>query len=226
MTRTTFPVFLTLALAGLILLVPLVASVPAEGPSRAAPTEISDCQIIGDPGLYVLTEDITQGGNGNFTFASQTCLVIESDDVVLEGGGHEVDGTGVSDTTGITVGGENASVENVTVSNVTVTDWNRGVYVRNSEGGTVRNATVEGSAYGTMIEHASGTSLVRSHYEDNLVGVYEGAGVDGTSLSEMSYEGNYAGDVVSDADASGTERSSDGRATSTTANASTTSEDD
>ena len=209
---------LVLSLAGLVLLAPLVASVPAESPNRAAPTEIRDCQVIDEPGRYVLAEDITGGGNGNFTFASQTCLTIESDDIVLEGRGHKVDGIGVTDTTGITVGGQNASVENVTVSNVVVTDWNRGIYVRNSKGGVVRNATVENNAYGMMIEHASGTNVVRSHYGNDLIGVYEGAGVADTSLSETSYEGNYAGNVVSDTDASGMVRSSDDRATTTATN--------
>ena len=96
-----------------------------------------------------------------------------------------------------------------------MTDWNRGIYFRNSDSGTVRNATVADNAYGTMIEHSSGTNLVRSHYEDNLIGVYEGADASDTSFSGMSYEGNYAGDVVSDTGASNAEDPSDSRATST-----------
>ena len=193
----------------------------AEGRIQANPTPIDNCGTIDEPGVYVLTDDITQGGDGGgFTFASQTCLLVESDDVVLDGQGHTVDALGNSDTTGITVGGANASVEDVTVTNVTVTDWNRGVYFRNSDGGTLRDATVADNAFGVMIERSSGTSLVRSRVEDNLLGVYEGADAGDTSFSSMSYEGNYAGDVVSDTAAeNGTADArapSDGRPTNTT----------
>lgn len=219
MTRTTL---LVLSLVGVVLLVPLVGPVPAQSPdpdspSRANPTAVDNCRVIGEPGLYVLTQNITQGGDGDgFTFASQTCLLIESDDVVFEGRGHRVDGTGVTDTTGITVGGENASVENVTVSDVTVTDWNRGIYVRNGDGVTIRGATAAGNAYGASVEHSSGTSIVQSRFADNLIGVYEGVGVSGTSFSAVTYGGNYAGDAVSDTGAADPEGPSGDRTTSTT----------
>lgn len=207
MIRTLFVLLLAAALV-----LPASAALPIDAQihGQAGPTPIDDCQVITEPGTYVLTDDITGGGNGNFTFISQTCLVVESDDVVIDGQGHQVDGTGVSDTTGIAVvGGSNDTVDNVTVSDVTVTDWNRGIYFGHTENGTIREVTAVSNAYGMSVEGSNGTDLTRSTANDNLIGVYEGPNSSDTALSEMSFDGNYAGDSVSDAEPATDERSDD-----------------
>lgn len=198
-----------LVVAGLVLLAPVSPAVPADGRQPGDATEVSNCRVIDEPGRYVLTKDIRGGGSGDqFTYASQTCLVIESDDVVFEGRGHLVDGLGVTDTTGFAVtGGEDGTVSNVTVRNVTVTDWNRGVYVRNGDGAELAGSTLRHNAYGVMIEGASETTLSDSAARDNLIGVYEGAGANETTLSGMTYESNEAGDVVREDPAPDAERS-------------------
>lgn len=192
--------FVLLAVAGLVVLAPVSPTASADGRQPGDATEVTNCRVIDDPGRYVLTEDITGGGSGDqFTFASQTCLVVRSDDVVFEGRGHRVDGLGVTDTTGIAVVGDaDDPVSNVTVRNVVVTDWNRGVYFRHSDGGALRDSTLRHNAYGAMIEHATGTELSGSTARDDLIGVYEGQDANETAFSGMSYGGNEAGDVVSE----------------------------
>lgn len=197
LTRTSLTVLVSVAL-----LASAVATVitPVAGLQEDV-TQVDDCTTITEPGRYVLGSDILGGGKDNFTFISQSCLVVESDDVVLEGRGHQVDGTGVTDTTGIAVvGTSNDTVENVTIKNVTLTDWNQGIVAQRADGVSVRNVTLADNAYGMAAEQSTGVSVTRSTVRDNLIGVYEDGGSNVTQLTGTSFDGNYAGDAVSDAD--------------------------
>ncbi|MEM4160304.1 MAG: hypothetical protein QXH18_03770, partial [Candidatus Micrarchaeia archaeon] len=61
-----------------------------------AQTPISSCQTITASGSYILTQDI---------FASDTCLRIGADNVVIDCGGHKIIGPGTeSNTKGIAGG--------------------------------------------------------------------------------------------------------------------------
>lgn len=176
---------------------------PSEDASNAThPTKVDNCRTITKPGKYVLSKDIKNGGGGdNFTFASQSCIVIKSDDVVFDGRGGRIDGLGVSDTTGIAVIGNNGSIENVTVTNVTMTDWNRGIYYRNAERGTIKNATLSHNAYGISIEKSTGTRVTGVEADHNLAGVYVGPSATGTWFANDSYEDNHIGGVLSNSSA-------------------------
>lgn len=181
-----------------LLLTPAALTATASSQSDAA-GEIDNCGVISEPGRYVLTTDITNGGGGgHFTYASQSCIVVRSDDVHIQGNGHRVDALGNSDTTGIAVvGSAEDPVENVTVSNVALTDWNRAVYFRHVENGTVRGSDLRASAYGMSIEHSEGTRVVNSNVINNLLGIYENDST-GTELTDLRYASNYAGDHVSE----------------------------
>lgn len=88
--------------AGGVADVPPAAGVPQTGTATNA-TEIDSCTTIDEPGRYVLTEDLTNASASQSTgieAANDTvrgCLVIAASDVVLEGGGHAVDGKGFAD---------------------------------------------------------------------------------------------------------------------------------
>ena len=193
MTRTTTGLVVVVAV---LLLTPAALGTTASSQSDPV-QEIDNCGVISEPGRYVLTSDIKNGGDGDaFTYSSQSCIVVESDDVHIEGNGHRVDALGNSDTTGVEVAGtEFDPVENVTVSNVTFTDWNRAVYFRHVEDGTVRGSALRASAYGMSIEHSEGTQVVDTMVVNNLLGVYEND-TSGTELTGLRYASNYADDHV------------------------------
>ncbi|MDS0293035.1 NosD domain-containing protein [Halogeometricum luteum] len=193
MTRTSTGLVVVVAV---LLLTPAAFGTTASSQSEPV-REIDNCGVISEPGRYVLTSDITNGGSGDgFTYASQSCIVVESDDVHIQGNGHRVDALGNSDTTGVEVAGtESDPVENVTVSNVTFTDWNRAVYFRHVENGAVRGSALRASAYGMSIEHSEDVRVVDAMVVNNLLGIYENDTTD-TELSNIRYASNYAGDHV------------------------------
>ena len=92
-----------------------------------APEEIDSCTTINESGTYELTDDIESSADG-------VCIHVRASDVVLDGNGNGVIGTGASDSIGLlvyngTVGGfdDAESLTNVTVRDIEVADWDRGV---------------------------------------------------------------------------------------------------
>lgn len=158
-------------------------------------TEIADCVTISSPGVYRLTADITNGGGGNnFTYISEACIIVAADDVVLDGGGHSVDGMSISDTTGVAVvppsGPDSPDrVRNVTVRNLVLTDWNRGVYVRNAADATVRGVHASGNSYGVVFETVRDGAVADSTATYGYYGVYL-ADSNGTTLRNNTLSPN------------------------------------
>jgi parallel beta-helix repeat protein len=138
---------------------------PFEAPSSTDATQrtVSSCTTIDEPGTYVLTSEIQNGGE---TAISQACFEITADGVTLDGNGHLVDGRGESHTKGIAVVG----AENVTVRNVSVDDWHAGVLVTEGSA-TIRNVETYSNTYGVRLENATGATVENSTIRNNLVGV-------------------------------------------------------
>ncbi|WP_435181868.1 NosD domain-containing protein [Halorussus sp. AFM4] len=139
------------------------ATLPGAAATDATQTRIDSCTTIDRPGEYVLTADIENGGK---TPISKACIRITADGVTLDGGGHLVDGRGVSHTKGVAVVG----ARNVVVRNVELDDWHAGVLVE-SGSATVRNVRTYSNAYGVRLENATDVAVENSTVEQNLVGV-------------------------------------------------------
>lgn len=155
---------------------------------QSEPTRIETCTTISEPGTYVLTKDIENGGSdGGFAYISETCIQIASDDVVFDAQGHTIDGYGISDTTGIgTAAG--AELSDVTVKNARVKDWNRGVYLGNTDGATVQNVNASDNSFGVFVENARDTTVRDSTVTGNFVGIYH------TNTRGNAFEGNTVRD--------------------------------
>ncbi|WP_231184559.1 NosD domain-containing protein [Haladaptatus sp. DYF46] len=144
---------------------PPVASATATSATATAPqtaTTVGSCTEITKPGRYVLAHDIHNGKAA----ISTGCIKIRTDDVVFDGGGHTLDGYGVSDTSGVHVDG----ASNVTVRNLRTKDWNRGVYVQDSSAVTVRDVVTFNNAIGIGVTDAD-ARLVNNTVRDGLRGL-------------------------------------------------------
>lgn len=132
--------------------------------AAAAPTQVDSCTTIDEPGRYVLTSNIENGGH---TAISKACIKITADDVTFDGNGHTIDGRGVSHTKGVAVVG----AEGVSVTNFSINDWHAGVLVENGSA-TVSDVRTFSNAYGVRLENASGSTVTNNTVENNLVGIY------------------------------------------------------
>jgi hypothetical protein len=142
-------------------------------------TQIDSCTTIDESGTYVLTKKIENGGK---TRISGTCIEITADSVTFDGGGHVIDGRGVSHTKAIAVVD---SANDVTVRNVSVTEWHEGVLVEDATA-TVQEVDSYSNAYGVRFQNASGRAVTNSSVEENLVGIYvqsENVTLDGNDVA-------------------------------------------
>lgn len=156
--------------------VPSIAT--GQSPQTADSTPIDGCRTIEEPGRYVLTRDVS---NDHGTRTSQNCVWINTSDVVLDGASHEIDGIGVSDSTGVYVGSDEP-LENVTVRNLAVSDWHRGVWFRNVSQGSIQGVNATENAFGLAIENASHSAIRDNEASGNLVGI----SVDASNDTELS----------------------------------------
>ena len=172
-----------------------VAMIPSTQGQTDGATQIEGCYTITQPGTYVLTKDVTNGGGGgNFTYISETCIRIAASNVVLDGQGHTLDGFGISDTTGIGIA-EDATVTDVTVKNVHVTDWNRGVYFGDVDRATAQNVNASGNSYGFFVENAQGTTIRGSTANGNFIGIYH-QNARGNTFRANTLQDNHIAGVV------------------------------
>eukprot|EP01113_Clastostelium_recurvatum_P000664 TRINITY_DN10303_c0_g1_i1.p1 TRINITY_DN10303_c0_g1~~TRINITY_DN10303_c0_g1_i1.p1 ORF type:complete len:893 (+),score=181.63 TRINITY_DN10303_c0_g1_i1:58-2736(+) len=123
---------------------------------------LSQCGTISSPGTYTFSRDI---------FASSTsCIIINADDVILDGAGYRLTSTFENSTYAIDVTYNNAIIQNVIIQ-----DFNIGVKVTGN-GALVRNVTVQPSRIGspTMNMMQGFEILYHNHIvEDNKVlGLY------------------------------------------------------
>lgn len=123
----------------------------------AGATTIDSCTTIDEPGEYVLGADVTDSETG-------TCIRVRSDDVVLDGAGHTIDGVGAFGTAGVVVEPrENGPLSNVTVRNVIVTDWDDGIRYVRVDDGAVAGTTTADNRVGLSLLNARNNTLA-----DNL----------------------------------------------------------
>ncbi len=140
------------------------------------PTNINACTVIDSPGSYILTQDITDSN-------ATECIEIISDDVVLNGNGHTIDGTGSG--YGVYV----HDVSNVIVKNFEVSDWDKGVFYQNSSYGVIDNITAKSNNGGVEITGNNGPNSYSSIINSNIVN-NTGVGISLTFEDNILIDGN------------------------------------
>ena len=148
----------------------VVAPVEAAGNSS---TELSGCTTITTSGTYVLAGDVDAG-------ATSPCIEVVADDVVIDGQGYTIEGSG--GLFGVLVYDSGGRLSNVTVEDLTVTEFSYGVRFVDVDGGGIRQTSVSGEriqlAYstGVAVEDATGGGLMLhgggSHVVRNWAGEY------------------------------------------------------
>lgn len=157
-----------------LLMVTTVGVAPVDGSTADLATPdpldqgwITSCTTITEPGRYVLVTDVV---NDRGTHLSESCIHITTDDVILDGGGHTVDGRGISGTIGVAVSGD--ELTNVTVSGLTVSDWDWGVYYAGVTDGRIQHVTVRHNGAGVSLEETDHVTILDSEITDNGLGVF------------------------------------------------------
>ena len=161
-------------------------------PTDSSPrfTNITQCTTITEPGRYALRRNI-----GGATGLSDSCIVIRSSNVTLDGFGHTVGGGGVTNSTGIRITHPH-SVSNVTVRTVRLTERNRGMLVRNASGVTIRRMNVSHNAEGIAFWNATRSSVRKSGFQRNMIAITVDDAGSRVSTGNNYFNENYGAAVV------------------------------
>ena len=184
------------ALAFITLLAPGAAGVTFDGApigyatgataaSQENVTEIDSCQVITEPGTYVLIEDleptelVTGNGTDDPSIGPHSgCLVLEppltgDGQVHIEGNGHTISGQSVTDRTaaGYAAGAAISNSEvGASVTNVTVTGWQTGIRSYGAMG--VDSVVATGNDRGSHLLWAG--DVTNSTFTENRIGLHIG----------------------------------------------------
>lgn len=145
-------VHIVLAVAAITLVIgigaPALAASAGGAGASAAPTGVDSCTTITEPGEYVLTTDIKDS-------TEETCIEIESSDVIFDGTGHTIDGVGNNDTNGVSARGSDNLLTNVTTVGLILTDWEEGIDYGRVDNGNVLNNIVPSGISLSLAENNS-----------------------------------------------------------------------
>ena len=128
------------------------------------PVQVSSCQVINNPGIYVLTRSITTGSS--FT----SCFSITADAVIFDGNGQSIDGFYTIRTKSVT-SPTNAIENNVGKSLIRDFQDIRGFYYGVYDKGSAKilNSRMSNNKYGVLIN--SGTQVLNSQIISNNFGI-------------------------------------------------------
>ncbi|MBA2858343.1 parallel beta-helix repeat protein [Methanococcus maripaludis] len=130
----------------LILLLACISSVSAD-------TAINSTCVINTPGTYYLNSSIIDTGIGG------TAITITCDDVVLDGNGYIINGTG-TESYGIYARGP---YTNITLKNLNITSFQYGIYLENVENSILKNNTASSNSIcGIYLEYSSNNVLTNN----------------------------------------------------------------
>ncbi|MDZ7730557.1 MAG: right-handed parallel beta-helix repeat-containing protein [Natrialbaceae archaeon] len=148
---------------------------------------IGGCTAITTSGVHELTQNLTAGA---------TCIVVQADNVVLDGGGHGIAGANVStDSAGVAIDG----ASNVTVKNLTVSGWDAntsaGILATNSTAVTVDGVSATNSTNGVLIHQTTNASIRRTSITESSIGLIL-TGSPKSVVNQVGAFGNDDGIVV------------------------------
>lgn len=160
----------------------------------AGETPIDSCATIDRPGRYLLTTNIEEPD-------AATCIRIRSSDVVFDGGGHAIRGSGAFGTAGVTVGAFGTDVRrtNVTVRNVTAIGWDDAVRFTNVANGTITRTTAADSRIGISLYQSDRITVADNTARANAVygiGLFETSANNTVANNTVVLNGLYGIDVV------------------------------
>lgn len=175
--------------------------------SLARSEQIDSCTDVISPGRYVLTDNLT-AVNRSDPNGTVACIEIKSDDVILDGKGHTIDGKALQRFDDIksntsedhlfnSYGIKIADSRNVTVRNVTTTHFVQGVGVFNSVHVLIEHLhDTRSIEYGIYLGYHAHNNTLRyntlENAEDKGIAIYEysdNVDVYGNSILNNSHKG-------------------------------------
>jgi parallel beta-helix repeat protein len=136
------------------------------------PPPIHDIHIRADGSIDPPTANITTVDNITYTFIGNIneSIVVERDNIMVDGTGYTVKGTGTDFSKGIDL----AYRSNVTIKNIKIRDFNYGIYLYRSSNNCIsQNKMTPNNVYGIRLySHCNNNTISGNIISDNVIGIY------------------------------------------------------
>ncbi|MCK5603309.1 hypothetical protein KAR91_15605, partial [Candidatus Pacearchaeota archaeon] len=122
-----------------------IDELPLSYQTAVIPTDfnVSECRNISESGVYTMNQSIID--------QTETCIIINVSDVVLDGAGFMLDGTQGFLDIGIHVVGESSNrISNVTIKNINASEWDQSVWVEFADDGFILDSIFDDTRTGSQ----------------------------------------------------------------------------
>jgi parallel beta-helix repeat protein len=116
------------------------------------------------------TAPITTADNVTYTFTGNIydSIVIERSNIIVNGSGYALQGSGAWESKGIDLTGRS----NVTIKNIRITAFYYGIYLGSSSYNSISGNNIANNGYGIWLEYSSNNSIYHNNFVDNAFQVY------------------------------------------------------
>lgn len=128
-----------------------------------ARTQIDSCLNISTPGSYVLAVNLVD--------RNSICILINSNDVIFDGAGYMISGTGNIGSIGVEVYNPNSTLTGVEVKNLKIEKWDTGISYRNTSNGTITDNKAVSNTVGITLENSNNNILKNNIVKSNNIGM-------------------------------------------------------
>jgi len=144
-------------------------SVILEEPPPLTPTG-GAIYVRADGSVDPSTASILNAGNIYYTFTADIhdLIVIERDNIVVDGANYTLQGTGGSDSKGIDLTGRS----NVTITNIKIKDFDYGVYLLSASNSVLSQNDLTNNNCSIYFEYSSNNTLSGNGITNNQYGIY------------------------------------------------------
>lgn len=147
--------------------------------------------IRADGSIEPQTANITTIDNVTYFFSSSNYgeIVVERSNIVIDGNGHLLEGTGAFYSEGISLSG----VKNVTVRNTRIDNFYYGVWLDWASNNSIEGNSVAGCYYGVWLESSDQNSICNSIIANNDYGVWFDSFSNHNRISNNNIVSNHFG---------------------------------
>jgi len=151
------------------------------------PVEAGGTIYIRADGSIGGTTDIMTVDNVTYTFTANIndSIVVERDNIIIDGAGYTLQGTVANFSKGIDLSNRN----NVAIKNMKIKTFFFGIYLELSSNNTLFGNTIVGNQYGMFLYSSSNFNTIHGNNITNYFGVWTGIGLSSSSNNTIS--GNY-----------------------------------
>lgn len=120
-------------------------------------TVLDSCMIIAGPGYYRLSKNIN---------TYDTCIIIYSDNIILDGNGHVIHGSGNM------YGVYSSHYKNITIKNLIITDFGIGINFYDTTDSKISKVNVYNCNFGIKLDHSTNNTITNTNLSNNYYGLY------------------------------------------------------